>query len=245
MKLISKLLIIVLSLFMFSCEQLQDLLTEEEIAEGLKSALIVGTDTSVANVSAVDGYYEDEIIKILLPPDAEIIYEYKDDPLLVSLGLSALIDDVVLKMNRAAEDAAKEATPIFVNAITSMTIIDAIDILNGNDTAATHYLRGTTYNDLKNLFQPKINNSLDKPLVGGVSTNESWETMTSTYNSVAETFAGQLIGLTPVNTDLSEYVTQKSLNGLFLKVSEEERDIREDPLARVNDILKKVFGSID
>jgi len=156
-----------------------------------------------------------------------------------------LIEDVIVRMNRAAEDAAKEATPIFVGAITSMTIVDAIEILHSNDTAATHYLRGTTYYELKDLFQPKIDNSLDKALVAGISTNESWESLTVAYNSVAETFAGQLIGLTPVNTDLSEHVTRKGLDGLFLKVAEEEKDIREDPLARVNDILKKVFGSLD
>ncbi len=218
-------------------------LTEAEVAEGLKSALTVSTDTAVSVVSKVNGYFLDEIIKIYLPPEADIIVENADHPLLASIGLPELIDDMILKMNRAAEDASKEATPIFFNAITSMTIQDAFGILNGSDTSATNYLRIKTSEDLKNAFQPKINNSLNKPLVSGVSANDTWVSLTGLYNEIANSVAGQLAGLTPVETELDEYVTAKALNGLFIKLGEEEKAIRTDPLARVNEILKRVFGN--
>jgi hypothetical protein len=218
-------------------------LTETEVIEGLKSALTVGTDTAVSIVSKVDGYYLDELIKIYLPPEADMIIDNADHPLLAAIGLPELIDEMVLKMNRAAEDAATEALPIFFNAITTMTIQDAFSILEGSDTSATHYLREKTFTSLKNTFQPKITNSLDKPLVGTVSASETWSSITTLYNEVANSIAGQLAGLTPVNTELDEYVTGKALNGLFVKVGEEEKDIRTDPLARINDILKKVFGN--
>lgn len=242
---------LILITVLYSCENTEDIidlipysaLTEAEVTEGLKSALTVGTDTAVSIVSKVNGYYLDELIKIYLPPEANIIIENANSPLLATLGVPELIDDIILKMNRAAEDAAIEATPIFVNAITSMTIIDAFGILNGSDTAATHYLREKTFTDLKNAFQPKIASSLDKPLVGGISASETWTTFTELYNEVANSIAGQIAGLTPVSTELDEHVTVKALDGLFIKVSDEEKAIRTDPIARVNDILKKVFGS--
>jgi len=243
--------IFIMILLLSSCENTDEIidlipyptLTEAEVTEGLKSALTVGTDTAVAIVSQVNGYLLDELIKIYLPPEANIIVENANSPLLAALGVPELIDDMILKMNRAAEDAAIEATPIFISAITTMTIQDAFEILNGSDTAATHYLREKTYADLKNAFQPKIATSLDKPLVGGISASETWTSITEQYNNIANSIAGQLAGLTPVNTELDKHVTVKALDGLFIKVSDEEKAIRTDPLARVNDILKKVFGS--
>lgn len=244
-------LFFIMIMVLSSCENTDDIidlipyptLTEAEVAEGLKSALTVGTDTAVSIVSKVNGYFLDEMIKIYLPPEANIIIENANSSLLATLGVPELIDDIILKMNRAAEDAAIEATPIFVSAITSLTIQDAFGILNGSDTAATNYLREKTYAELKNTFQPKIASSLDKPLVGGISASETWTTLTELYNEVANSIAGQLAGLTPVNTELDEHVTTKALDGLFIKVSDEEKAIRTDPMARVNDILKKVFGS--
>lgn len=237
-------------LFFTSCENTGDIvdiitnvpLTEEEVIEGLKEALEIGTDTAVTTVSQVDGYFLDELIKIYLPSEANIIVENADNPILSTLGVDNFIEDMVLKLNRAAEDAAKEATPIFINAITEMTIQDAFDILNGSDTSATHYLREKTFTDLQNAFQPKIAISLNKPLVAGVSAAQTWETFTTLYNDIANTLVGQIAGLTPVNTELDEYVTVKGLQGLFVKVAEEEQAIRTDPLARVTEILKKVFG---
>lgn len=228
-------------LFFTSCEEtdlLPDQLTEAEVVAGLKNALVVGTDTSVKIVSAVNGYYGDPIIKILLPPEADAILEHADHPLLQAVGIDSLLESVVLKMNRAAEDAAKEATPIFVNAITSMTFEDAFGILNGNDTSATHYLRENTTQGLYSAFHPEIQTSLNKPLIGGTSANEMWFTLTDTYNQVAQFIPGWEL----VQTDLDEYVTYRALNGLFVKIADEEKAIRNDPVARVTDILKKVFG---
>ncbi len=227
---------------LIACDKTNDILdtglTNAQVIEGLKSALTVGTDTAVSIVSKVNGYFLDEAIKIYLPPDADIIVQNASNPLLQAIGIDALINDVVLRMNRAAEDAATEAAPIFINAITSMTIQDAFAILNGSDTAATHYLREKTYTDLKNAFQPKIAVSLDKPLVGGISASDTWTSLTTAYNQVAQFVPGW----NTVNTQLDDHVTRKALNGLFIKVGDEEKDIRTDPVARVNDILKKVFG---
>ncbi|MCF8372786.1 MAG: DUF4197 domain-containing protein [Bacteroidales bacterium] len=228
-----------------SCQELADILynglTETEIVEGLKSALTVGTDTSVTTVSKKDGYYKDALIKILLPPEAAIIQEY------VSLipGGDGMLETVVESLNRAAEDAATEAKPIFISAITGMTIADGVDILYGEDTSATHYLRKTTYDQLFNLFQPKIATSLDKKLVGEISTNDSWEAVTTAYNTYVVNTIGLVTGLQPINTTLDDYATRKGLDGLFIKVKDEEKDIRLDPLARVTDILAKVFGTLD
>jgi hypothetical protein len=161
-------------------------------------------------------------------------------------GGSGLVDDFVLRMNRAAEDAAKEAKPIFVAAITTMTIEDGLNILLGEDTAATHYLRTKTFLDLKGLFKPKINASLEKDLVGGISANDSWNSLSNAFNNyVVDTWVGTFYGLQPVQVQMDEYVTHRALSGLFVKVAEEEKDIRTDPVARVNEILQKVFGSLD
>ncbi|MCB0806609.1 MAG: DUF4197 domain-containing protein [Bacteroidales bacterium] len=244
--LISALLISLL--FFSSCEEDDSIfnsplpLTEEEVVQGLKQALTIGTDTAVSIVSKVNGYYQDELIKIYLPPEADIIVENADNPLLQAIGVDSFIEDMVLKLNRAAEDAANEATPIFINAITSMTIQDGFAILNGEDTAATHYLRDKTYSELQAAFQPKIGASLDKPIVAGVSASTTWTTFTDSYNEVATSFLGQLAGLEPVDTQLDAWVTKKGLNGLFIKVADEEKDIRTDVTARVTDLLEKVFG---
>lgn len=245
------LIVALLVIFVISCDNTDEIidliqnqtLTEAEVAEGLKSALTVGTDTAVSIVTAVNGFYMDELIKIYLPPEAQIIVENANNPILAAIGIPELIDEMVLKMNRAAEDAATEATPIFVEAITTMTILDAFEILNGSDTSATHYLREKTYTNLQTAFQPKIAISLEKPLVGGISASETWSSLSGLYNDVANSIAGQLAGLTPVNAELDEYVTRKALDGLFIKVGDEEKSIRTDPIARVNDILKKVFGN--
>jgi hypothetical protein len=213
-------------------------LTEQEVVNGLKSALEISTDTAVNIVSATNGFFKDNAIKILLPPEADIITQNMNNPLLKAIGVSGMIDDVILRMNRSAEQAAKQATPIFVNSIKTMSIQDAFGILNGSDTSATHYFRVKTYGQLQNAFKPKIRNSLNKPIVSGISANKAWSTLTSGYNEVANFVPGWK----KVNTNLDDYVTRKALDGLFLKVALEERQIRNNPSARVNDILKRVFG---
>ncbi len=234
------LLLAIVPCFMVSCET-DEGIEEYEIIEGLKSALKVATDTSVAITSIEDGYYQDELIKILLPEEAKVVYDNKD----IVPGLSLLIDDVVMKINRSAEDAAKEATPIFVKAISDMTIADATNILHSSDSAATEYLIAHTSDELFAAFQPKINASLDKPLVGNVSTNDTWNEVITVYNNFAESLAGQLLSLNTVDVDLSEHVTNKALDGLFVKVKDEEKDIRNNVNARVNEILQKVFAELD
>jgi hypothetical protein len=267
-----KLLIILLLFAPFSfnsCEFLDntdnvDELTLEEVIEGLKTALIVGTDTSVMKTSALDGYYGDPLIKIPLPDEAIVIKNALEEyDLFETLGLRDLIeeklDDVVLSINRAAEDAASDAGPIFKDAITSLTISDAWDILNGinpasskkaegfDSTAATAYLRSTTYDPLVEAFSPYINTALDKDIsVLGFSANDAWNSLSSYYNQAANSVLGMLAGLEPVNTDIGEFTVGKALDGLFLKVGEEEVKIRRDPWAwateTVGEILTKVFG---
>lgn len=242
---------IVVAIFFSSCAELMQIaqqtldsdrpLTQTEIISGLKEALVVGTGKSVDILGVTDGYYQDELVKILLPPEADIIVENIGKV----PGGRQLLDDVLLSINRAAEDAVSEAKPIFVNSIRSMTIHDAMGILQGDDRAATTYLQRTTYDDLFALYQPKIRASLDKKLVGNISTAQSWNTLTGRWNEVANSMIGQIAGLKSVDTELDNYLTGKALDGLFLKIGEEEKRIRENPAARVTELLKRVFGAVD
>lgn len=233
---------------MMSCDDLADTivpgLSQEEVVAGLKEALRVGTDTSVSNLNRENGYYMDEVIKIMLPPEVEMIQQNLN-ALDISSLVQPLVDELVLQINRSAEDAAAEAKPIFVNAITDMTIADGWAILNGSDTSATSYLRGATFEELKALFKPKIENSLSKPLLGNISASSTYSQIVEKYNAAAS-LANQLpFGskkYTIVNPSLSDYTTDKALNGLFIKVADEEKAIRTDPVARVTEILQKVFG---
>lgn len=218
-------------------EQIQSVLnngglTNDEIIQGLKSALTVGTDTSVTILNKVDGFYKDDVVKILLPDDARPIL---DKISLIPGGAGDfLLEQAIISINRAAEDAAVEAKPIFIDAITGITITDGLSILNGTDTAATAYLKGKTFTPLYNAFQPKIDASLSKTLVGNISANSAYSNLVSAYNTIPL--------VTKISTNsLSSHVTNKALTGLFIKVADEEMAIRKDPLARVNDILKKVF----
>jgi len=242
------LFILFAALFLSGCAELQQILstamtnqplTTAEIVAGLKQALTIGADSSVSRISKTDGYYRDELIKILLPPEAKTI----TDNLSKIPGGEKLVEDVVLRINRAAEDAAKEALPIFVSSVTSMTISDGLAILKGPETAATDYLRSTTYDQLFALYQPKIKTSIDKKLIGNISTAESWNKLTTEWNKVANSFVGQMAGFKPVNVQLDRYLTGKGLDGLFLKIAAEEKKIRTDPVARVTELLKRVFGA--
>lgn len=216
-------------------------LTEADVVSGLKEALITGARNSAGKLSAENGYFGDAAVKILLPDDARIIM----DNLSKLPGGEQLVQDVVLRINRAAEDAAKEVAPIFVQSVTQMSIKDAWGILKGADNAATGYLRSTTYTELYNLYKPKIQVSTEKKIVGNVSTKDSWVALTTKWNSLANSVAGRLASLKPVNTDLDDYLTNKALSGLFLKVEAEELKIRKDVSARVSPLLQRVFGSLD
>jgi len=211
-------------------------LTSGEIAKGLKEALKVGTDTAVNRLARNNGFYGDKLVQIGLPKEANAIVKNLSKVPLVG---EPLVEEAKKLINRAAEDAAREAAPIFKNAITTMSIADAVGILKGNDSAATHYLRGKTYRQLKQAFLPKIKNSLSKDLVKNTSAEEAYQKLIDNYNLAAKI---PFSGLEPIKTNsLSQYATKRALNGLFLKVANEEKDIRHDPVARVNDILKKVF----
>ncbi|MCU0462056.1 MAG: DUF4197 domain-containing protein [Bacteroidales bacterium] len=216
-------------------------LTEADVINGLKEALIAGAKNSATKLAAENGYYGDALIKIPLPDEAKTIV----DNISKIPGGDKLVEDVILRINRAAEDAAKEAAPIFVNSVTSMSISEAFNILNGADNAATAYLRNTTYSQLYQLYKPKIQASTEKKIIGNISTKDSWNTLTSKWNSVANSIAGKIAGLKPVNTDLDDFLTSKALSGMFLKVEAEELKIRKEVSARVSPILQKVFGSLD
>jgi hypothetical protein len=201
-------------------------LSNDEIVAGLKEALSVGAKNSANKLSSVDGFFANAAIKVLMPPEAK-----KVESALRTAGMGKLVDNAILSMNRAAEEASKSAAPIFVNAITSMSISDALNILKGSDTAATGYLRGKTVAALTSAFRPVIDTALQK-----TAATSYWKTVFDAYNKLPTTF-------NKINPDLAGYVTEKSLSGMFYQVAQEEQKIRKDPAARVTDILKKVFGS--
>lgn len=199
-------------------------LSNEEIISGLKDALRVGTDSSAKRLSKLDGFFGDAAIKILMPEEAK-----KVERTLRSIpGMGGVVDKAVLSMNRAAEDAASGVGTIFWDAIKGMSITDGVKILRGGDFAATDYLKSVTTKQLTEKFRPVIEASLVK-----VDATKYWKDVFTTYNKFS---ANQ------VNTDLTAYVTERALAGLFLKISLEEQKIRKDPAAQVTSILKKVFG---
>jgi hypothetical protein len=246
----TRILFLMLALFVFTgCAELLKVLqtagnvplTEAEVINGLKEALNTGAKNSADRLSRENGYYGDVLVKIFLPDEARIIV----DNISKIPGGDQLVEDVILRINRAAEDAAKEVAPIFINSVTQMTIKDAFGILNGSDNAATNYLRNTTYNELYALYKPKIQTSTEKNIVGNISTKDSWVSLTSKWNTLANSIAGKIANLKPVNTDLDDFLTNKALSGMFLKVEEEELKIRKEVSARVTPLLQRVFGSLD
>jgi hypothetical protein len=201
-------------------------LSNEEIIAGLKEALSVGAQNSSGKLSALDGFFANAAIKVLMPAEAK-----KVEATLRNAGMGEMVDDAILSMNRAAEEASKSAAPIFIDAIKQMGFQDALSILRGTDTAATSYLKGKTLTALTTAFKPVIDEALQK-----TGATRHWKTVFETYNKLPTTFK-------KINTDLSGYVTDRALSGLFYQVAIEEQQIRKNPAARVNDILKKVFGS--
>lgn len=201
-------------------------LTSTQISSGLKEALSLGVNEGVKKLGVTDGFLKNEAVKILMPEKLR-----KVDTTLRSLGLGSLADQGVKLLNRAAEDAVTEAAPIFTKAITSMTITDAKNILLGTDNAATNYLQTKTQTQLFTAFQPKVKASLGK-----VGADSVWKGIISKYN----TLTGQSI-----TTDLNEYVTTETINGVFKMVAEKESGIRNTPAMRTTSILQKVFGAQD
>lgn len=198
-------------------------LSTEDIAAGLKEALSVGAQRGSDKLSAADGFFKNAALKILMPPEAKKVEET-----LRGLGMGKQVDQAILAMNRAAEDATKSAAPIFVNAVKSMTIDDAMGILKGGDNAATNYLKGKTTPQLTEAFRPVIDQSLQK-----VDATKYWNTIFTNYNRVSKD---------KINPDLPAYVTEKALAGIFTQLAEEEKEIRKNPAARTTELLKKVFN---
>jgi hypothetical protein len=199
-------------------------LTEKDAADGIREALIKGTGQSVAFVSKTDGYFLNPEIKIPFPENAKNI-----ESKLRAIGLGSKVDEMVQTINHAAENAAKEAEPIFVSAIKGMNISDALQIIRGKNDAATQYLSKTTTPDLRTKFKPVIKSSLDK-----VDATRMWSELINDYN--------QIPFVTKQNPDLAAYVTDKAISGLFTMIAKEEVKIRQNPAARTTDLLKKVFG---
>ncbi|CAA6829187.1 MAG: Unknown protein [uncultured Aureispira sp.] len=232
-----------LSIFSLSnCDTLQDIanttlggssssgttgLSNSQIVSGLKQALMQGTTKGVNVLSVKDGFFKNPSVKVLFPPEAQ-----KVEKTLRDIGAGQLVDVAIEKINRAAEDAAVGAKDIFINSITQMTVTDAMGILMGDDNACTNYLRKTTSKDLFTSFNPVIKKSLNQ-----VGASDAWGTVISNYNKVPF--------IEKVNPDLDDYVTNKAMDGVFLMIEKEEKLIRKDPVKRVTDILKKVFGMQD
>lgn len=202
-------------------------LSNADISSGLKEALNNGITKQVSKLTAVDGFYKNEAVKILLPEELQ-----KVDKKLRQMGMASLADEGIKVLNRAAEDAVKEATPIFVNAITGMNFSDAKNILMGNDRSATTYLEKTTSTQLYSKFSPVVKNSLGK-----VGADVVWEKIIKQYNSLPL--------VSKVNPDLNDYVTDKAMEGVFKMIAVEEKDIRNNLSSRSSDILKKVFALQD
>lgn len=200
-------------------------LTTAEVGEGLKEALIKGISNGSDLASQVDGYFKNPQIKIPFPPDVK-----KVEDRLRQIGLGNEVDKFVMTLNRGAEDAAKEAKPIFIAAIKQMTIDDAWAILKGEPDAATQFLKRTTSGELKNKFMPVIKNSLDK-----VSATKYYGDIVNKYNSIPL--------VQKVNPDLNDYATDMAIQGLFTMIANEEKNIRQDPIARTTELLKRVFGA--
>ena len=221
---------------LFSCAELQNVVNSlptetgidnAMIGNGLKQALDFGIDKQVTKLTQKDGFYGNQLVKILLPAELQ-----KVDKTLRKIGLGKLADEGIKSLNRAAEDAVKEATPIFVNAVKGLTFADVRNILLGSDNAATQYLEGKTQQALYSKFSPVINSSFAK-----VGADQIWTNLITKYNNLPLT--------TDVNPDLTDYVTQEALKGVYTMIAVEEKEIRTKTANRTTDLLRKVFALQD
>lgn len=198
-----------------------------DISAGLKEALNNGITKEVSKLTAVNGFLKNEAVKIIMPAELQ-----KVEKTLRKLGMSNLADQGIVALNRAAEDAVKEATPIFVSAIKNMNITDAKSILLGNENAATVYLQGATNKDLYAKFSPVVQRS-----IGKVGADVIWNTLITKYNNIPF--------VSKVNPDITDYVTNKSMEGVFKMIAVEEKNIRTDLKSRTSPLLQSVFGLLD
>jgi hypothetical protein len=232
----NKFLALSICFLMFGCNELQQVVNQlpqtttignDQIASGLREALELGIDKQVTKLTQEDGFFKNELVKIALPEELQ-----KVDEALRKIGLSSLADEGLKVLNRAAEDAVSEATPIFVNAVKGITFSDAKDILLGGDNAATTYLTTATETDLYASFKPVIKNSFDK-----VGADKVWNNLITKYNNIP--FVKQ------VNPDLTDYVTQEALEGVYTMIAVEEKEIRTKTASRTTALLQQVFALQD
>ena len=217
-----------------SCDELQQVMGNTtqggsgfNVASGLKQVLEMGVSSGVDLLSKDGGYFKDQAVRILLPEELQ-----KVDKTLRSVGLGSLADQGLKVLNEAAENAVSQAKPIFLSAIRNMTFTDAMNILKGNNTAATTYLKNSTYSSLETAFAPKVQASLSE-----VGADKVWENIINKYN--------QIPLVKPVEPNLTKYVTQQAINGLFVKVGDKEKEIRTNIAARTTPLLKSVFAMQD
>jgi Protein of unknown function (DUF4197) len=219
-----------LSVSLSSCDVLSNLpnvggVTEAEAGQGIKEALSQGLVKAVLKLNKEDGFFGDAFYKILMPPDAQKVVNTLRD-----LGMGKMVDKAILSINRGAEDAAGYAKPIFVDAIKSMTLSDAIGLVKNGDTSATHFFRVKTTDKLIAAFMPVIKSSLDR-----VDATKYYGDVINTYNNFPTTFK-------KINPDLASFVTNKATNALFDLVAKEELNIRQNIAARTTELLRRVFG---
>jgi len=232
-----KLLVFIFVFNFTACAELQQVvdqlpdgapaISNTNIASGLRQALDLGIDKQVSKLTQKDGFFKNDLVKILLPEELK-----KVDKALRDIGLSSLADEGLKVLNRAAEDAVGDATPIFVNAVKDITFTDAKNILLGNDNAATQYLTGKTQTALYDKFHPVINKSFHD-----VGADQIWSNLITKYNTLPFT--------NDVNTDLTSYVTKEALKGVYTMIAVEEKEIRNKISSRTTDLLKKVFALQD
>jgi len=235
---IRKLIAFILILNLTACAELQNVVNQLpqggntgisalDIGNGLREALDLGIDKQVSKLTLKDGFYKNQLVKIIMPNELR-----KVDKALRDIGLGNLADDGIKALNRAAEDAVKESTPIFVNAVKGITFNDAKNILLGNDGAATQYLTGKTQTALYSKFNPVIKNSFSK-----VGADRIWTNLINKYNSIPLT--------NNVNPDLTDYVTKEALKGVYKMIAVEEKEIRTKVSSRTSSLLQKVFALQD
>ena len=232
-----KLIILFFALSLTSCHELQQVVNQlpqgetalgnDQIAAGLRQALDKGIQSQVSKLTQEDGFLRNEAVKILLPEELQ-----KVDKTLRDIGLGSLADEGLKVLNRAAEDAVGEATPIFVDAVKGITFSDAKNILLGSDNAATQYLTSATQTQLYAKFNPVIKNSFSK-----VGADKIWSNLITKYNNIPLT--------KKVNPDLTDYVTQEALNGVYTMIAVEEKEIRNNATSRTTDLLRRVFSLQD
>lgn len=228
-------------------------LTEPEVIDGLKRALSIGSEKTADLLSKPGGYLNDAAIKILLPPEGtKVINDLQKapgGPQIYSKTIEPIVNDLIKALNSSAEEAAKEALPVFKDAVTGMSVTDAFSILKGQykdagSVSATRYFEDNTTPKLTALYKPKINDALNKPLVSKQSANSIWNNFVKSYNQVVASPANLLLKLQKIQEpDLPAYVTKRALDGMFNKIAVEEQRIRQNPTLYTDQIIQRVFGN--